>query len=324
MLVYNITYIDKGAEPMEDMPGTRLLFDDEGNPFPEAKKKVRKQTNQKMSFAEAAKALQTTHTLSTTKICEILKTYRPWVTKYILPKLDKIYLNSGHKGNSRKSNDINWVYAMSRALNDDRIKESAWYKKSDFEELLKKSLDSCTRQTIKVSSSLFVESSKRNKYCTTYKELQDSLDEIQLQLRKEFSRELLDQRKKIYKQIDDLYNEYIGSDLMIELTSKVSIEEYGVSKRTLTPAVKYKIDLDYENFMAVHDLKGYGGIDEQIYRDLFNNGAVKLVFGFVAENGDIGEKIFYLYDKRDEEFRLEDNSPKWTVPYSFFLKYKKV
>ena len=110
---------------------------------------------------------------------------------------------------------------------------------------------------------------------------------------------------------------------MIELTSKVSIDNYGVSKRTLTPAAKYKIDLDYENFMAVHDLKGYGGIDEQIYRDLFNNGAVKLVFSFVAENGDIGEKVFYLYDKKDEAFRPDDNSPKWTVPYSFFLAHKK-
>ena len=323
MLVYNITYIIKENKTMEDLPGTRLLFDDNGNAFPEQKKKVRKQTNQKMSFAEAAKALQTTHTLSTTMICEMLKTYRPWVTKYILPKLDKIYLNSGHKGNSRKSTDINWVYAMSKALNDDSIKESAWYKKSDFEALLKKSLDSCTRQTIKVSASLFVEPARRKYFCTEFRALQDSLEEIKVQLQEDFSRELLEQRKKIYKQIDILYNEYIGSDLMIELTSKVSIEEYGISKRTLSPAVKYKMDLDYENFMAVHDLKGYGGIDEQIYRDLFNNGAVKMTFSFVAENGDIGEKVFYLYDKKDEQYRLEDGSPKWTVPYSFFQKYKK-
>ena len=308
---------------MEDMPGTRLLFDDDGNPFPDPKKKVRKQTNQELSFAEVARALQTTHTLSTTRICEMLKTYRPWVTKYILPKLDKIYLSSGHRGNSRKSSDINWVYAMSRALDDDTIKESAWYKRSDFEALLKKSLDSCTRQTIKVSSSLFVEPSMRGEFCAAYKALKDCLDEIKAQLRTDFSRELLEQRRKLCERIDGLFDDYIGSDLMEELTSKVSIDDYGVSKRTLSPAVKYKMDLDYEHFMAVHDLKGYGGIDEQIYRQLFNNGAVKMVFGFVAENGDIGEKVFYLYDKRDEAFRLNDDSPLWTVPYPFFLEHKK-
>lgn len=308
---------------MAEIPGTQYLFDDDGTTFPEPKKKVRKQTKSDMTFEQAAIALQTTHTLSTTKICQILKTYRPWVTKYILPKLDKIYLNSGHTGNSRKSTAINWVYAMSMALKDDTIKESSWYKKSDFEELLIKSLTSCTRQTIRVSSSLFVQASRRSEYCSNYKVLQDSLDEIQLQLKKDFSRDLLDQQKKIYKQIDAIYNDYIGSDVMIELTSKVSIENYGISKRTLSPAVKYEIDLNYNSFMAVHDLKGYGGIDEIIYRELFNQGAVKLVFEFVAPNGDIGKKIYYVYDERDSQYQLDDGSPQWAVPYTFFLAHKK-
>ena len=308
---------------MKDLPGTVLMFDDEGNAFPEPKKKVRKQSNPDMSFEQVARALQTTHTLSTKKICELLKTYRPWVTKYILPKLDKIYLNSGHKGNSRRSSDINWVYMMSKTLNDDSIKESAWYKTSDFEELLKKSLESCTRQTIKVSSSLFVNPEKRNEYCKKYKIIYDALFENKMKLHKEFSAELIKERKRLNKELDAIYNEYVGSDLMNELTSKVSIDDYGVSKRTLSPAVKYKIDLDYNNFMAVHDLKGYGGIDEQIYRELFNQGAVKLVFSFVAENGDIGEKVFYMYDKNDEQYRLKDDSPVWTVPYAFFLEHKQ-
>lgn len=308
---------------MKDLPGTVLMFDDEGNAFPEPKKKVRKQSNPDMSFEQVARALQTTHTLSTKKICELLKTYRPWVTKYILPKLDKIYLNSGHKGNSRRSSDINWVYMMSKTLNDDSIKESAWYKTSDFEELLKKSLESCTRQTIKVSSSLFVNPEKRSEYCKKYKIIYDALFENKMKLHKEFSAELIKERKRLNKELDAIYNEYVGSDLMNELTSKVSIDDYGVSKRTLSPAVKYKIDLDYNNFMAVHDLKGYGGIDEQIYRELFNQGAVKLVFSFVAENGDIGEKVFYMYDKNDEQYRLKDDSPVWTVPYSFFLEHKQ-
>ena len=97
---------------MEDLPGTRLLFDDDGTPYPEPKKQIRKQTKTDLSFEQVLEALQTTHTLSTRMICEKLKTYRPWVTKYILPKLDKIYLNSGKHGASRKSFGINWVYAV--------------------------------------------------------------------------------------------------------------------------------------------------------------------------------------------------------------------
>ena len=284
---------------------------------------MRKQTNQNLSFTEIAECLKTTHTLSTRMICEILKTYRPWVSKYILPKLDKIYLNSGYKGNSKNSIDINWVYAMSKVLDDETFSESAWYKKSDFEQLLKESLTSCTRQTIKVSSSMFVDKKFRNEYCMEYKILENELNDLKEILKTKYSPDLIKQKKIINDNINSVYDMYIGSKIIKELKSKVSIDEYTVSKRTLAKPENYSIPIDYNNFMAVHDLKGYGGIDELIYRKLFNNGAIKLIFNFKSENGDIGEKIFYLYDNKDKIYRIDDGSPKWTVPYSFFLKYKK-
>ena len=50
MLVYNITYITNRSRMMEDLPGTVLLFDDDGKPFPEMKRKVRKQMIKKMGL----------------------------------------------------------------------------------------------------------------------------------------------------------------------------------------------------------------------------------------------------------------------------------
>lgn len=309
---------------MEDLPGTKLLFDDDGTPFPEPKKKVRKQTKSDMTFEQAVKALQTTHTLSTRMICELLKTYRPWVTKYILPKLDKIYLNNGKMGNSRKSFGMNWVYMASQILNNDEITESAWYKTSDFEALLKRSLSSCTRQTIKVSASIFMNEHERESFLARYNIIQEDLQENKKKRYTERSMELSKEKADLEAQLEGLFDKYIGTDIMKELKDVVSIEEYGISKRTLTPPLKYEMEWDYHNFMAIHDLKGYGGIDELVYRDLFNNGAVKLVFNFVAPNGDIGEKVFYTYDENDKKYRLNDGSPEWAVPYTFFMKYKKV
>lgn len=309
---------------MKDLPGTRLLFDDDGNPFPEPKKNYRKQTNSDMTFEQAIRALQTTHTLSTRKICEYLKTYRPWVSKYILPKLDKIYLNNGKFGGSRKSFGLNWVYMASKVLNNDEITESAWYKTSDFESLLKSSLTSCTRQTIKVSSTIFMYEHDREAFLARYKIIQEDLQENKRKSYKERSMELTSERVQLEEQLDKLFDNYIGKEVIEELKKKVSIEEYGISKRTLSPHENYKMDWNYTKFMAVHDLKGYGGIDELVYRDLFNSGAVKLVFNFVAPNGDIGEKVFYTYDENDKKYRLNDGAPEWAVPYSFFLKYKKL
>lgn len=309
---------------MEDLPGTRLLFDDDGTPYPEPKKQIRKQTKTDLSFEQVLEALQTTHTLSTRMICEKLKTYRPWVTKYILPKLDKIYLNSGKHGASRKSFGINWVYAVSNALNNEEITESAWYKTSDFEALLKKSLVACTRQTIKVSASIFMDEPIRKLFVSDYEEIQKKLEENKQKRYTEKSIELLNEKEKLEKQLQNLYDHFIGEDKMNELKKAVSIDEYGISKRTLTPHQKYTMNWDYNKFMAIHDLKGYGGIDELVYRDLFNFGAVKLVFNFVDDKGNIGEKIFYTYDDEDKKYRLDDGSPEWAVPYWFFLQYKKI
>lgn len=324
MLVYNITYKTPKEKTMEDLPGTRLLFADDGTPFPEPKKKVRKQTKSDMTFEQAVKALQTTHTLSTRMICELLKTYRPWVTKYILPKLDKIYLNNGKMGNSRKSFGMNWVYMASQVLNNDEITESAWYKTSDFEALLKRSLSTCTRQTIRVSSTVFMNEHDRESFMARYNIIQEDLQENKKKRYTERSMELSKEKADLEAQLEGLFDKFIGADIMKELKDVVSIEEYGISKRTLTPPQKYKMNWDYTKFMAIHDLKGYGGIDELVYRDLFDNGAVKLVFNFVAPNGDIGEKVFYTYDENDKKYRLNDGSPEWAVPYTFFMKYKKV
>ena len=281
--------------------------------------KTYRSQNKKLSFDEIKQALTTTHTLSTRMICEYLKTYRPWVTKYILPKLDKIYIPTG-RGNSKSSAD--WVWWL-RKFNNIDIKESSWYRRNDFENLLKDSLISCTRQTISVSLTALIDEKERPCFLNDYIPLKESLEEA----RKTKKWETIN---KIEKELSKLYSKYLGngfiqsSEIYWNGSKNIPVINAAFSKRSATEQFPYDMKVDYTSLSAVHDLKGYGGIDEEIYRSLFVNGAIRLEYHFTAENGDHGEKIFYCFDRSDEKYRLNDPSPTWTLPYSFWLKVKKI
>ena len=282
------------------------------------KKTFRKQ-DQKLSFEQIKKALTTTHTISTKMICEYLKTYRPWVSKYILPKLSKIYIPTG-RGNSKSSAD--WVWWL-RKFNGIDIHESSWYKTGDFEKLLNDSLYSCTRQTIKVSLTALLDENVRPLFLEEYTPLKEAQEKAR-------NKKDWGAAKKSQELLDELYAKYLGEDFIksVELywdgAVNIPIVNAFFTKRTATAPVPYKMKIDYTSLSAVHDLKGYGGIDEEIYRQLFVDGAMRLEYHFTAENGDQGEKIFYCYDKDDEKARLDDISPWWTIPYSLWLQKKKV
>ncbi len=265
---------------------------------------IRKQ-NQKISFNELENKLKTTHTLSTKMICEYLKTYRPWVSKYILPKLDKLYIPNGYGNNS-----ISWISFLNKYRELD-LKESSWYCTNDFKELLKNSLVSCTRQTIKISCTVLLEEKERKPFLDEYIPLNEKLEE------KKLAGDWKD-IEELYGKIEELNKKYFSENLFSELAICSN------KKRTNTLPYSVSPNFDYKNLMAVHDLKGYGGVDETIYRDLFDNGAVRIVFNFTSEKGEHGEKVFYYYDKNDEQYRLKDGSPDWTIPYSFFLENKKI
>lgn len=284
----------------------------------EQKKNFRKQDHN-FTFEQIKQALSTTYTLSTKMICEYLKTYRPWVSKYILPKLSKIYIPTG-RGNSKST--ANWVWWL-RKFDNINIQESSWYKTSDFEKLLNDSLYSCTRQTISVSLTALLEENKRPLFLEEYIPLKEILEKARTD--KDWRTFNLTEKK-----LNNLYAIYLGKDFIKSSemywngAENVSVINAAYTKRTQTAPVPYEMEIEYTSLSAIHDLKGYGGVDEEIYRDLFVKGAVRLEYHFTAKNGEHGKKIFYCYDEEDKKTRFNDKAPIWTIPYSFWLENKKV
>lgn len=266
--------------------------------------------NKEREFPDVLNMVKTTHNLSTTAICEYLKTYRPWVSKYILPYLDKVYLPNGrnYKENKKKKkmSFVDWPYLL---FNKGIIPtlEASWYSRLDFINLLKQNLVSITRRTIEVSTTYLIAPEERDNYKNEYQKLSEERDK------------LMDESnwlevKNINQQLDTLISKYID-DYIYD-----AIRKCDETKRTQTPAISVpNCEWNYEDFLAVHELKGYGGIDETIYRRLFTKGAVRLEFSFTSKKNETGKKIFYYYDPKDKEYDLEDGMSLVTLPYDFFL-----
>ena len=274
--------------------------------------------NKEREFKEVLSMIKTSHNLSTKAICEYLKTYRPWVSKYILPYLDKVYLPNGrnYKENKKKKISIvDWPYLL---YNKGIIPslEASWYCRTDFINILKQNLVSITRRTIAVSRTFLIAPEERDNYKNEYQELsnkrQNHLDNNEWE-----------EVNKINKKLEYLINKYIDASIFDEITN------CNATKRTQTKSISVpQCEWNYENLLAVHDLKGYGGIDETIYRKLFSKGAVRLEFNFTSKKNEIGKKIFYFYDPKDKQYDLDDDMPMITLPYDYFVskilpKYNK-
>lgn len=263
--------------------------------------------NVKRDFDTVLNLIKTSHDLSITQICEYLKTYRPWVSKYILPYLDKIYLPNGRRyKNNKRISLMDWTYYFYKESIIPTL-ESSWYCRKDFINLLKENLVSITRRTIAVSKTFLIDEVKRDSYRYKYKQLMDERQQM-----------LFEKKWAVVNAINDeleqLDIQYLGEELI-----KV-IEKCDKTKRTSTPAIDVvNCKWDYKELKAVHDMKGYGGIDETIYRNLFTSGAIRLEFKFTSKKGEIGKKIFYYYDEEDSKYNLNDDIPLVALPYDYFL-----
>ena len=279
----------------------------ENSLFPELEDYDPARDNIEREFEHVIEMVQTSHNLSIKQICEYMKTYRPWVSKYILPYLDKVYLPNGrrYKTNKRLSS-LDWPYYLYTEHKIPTL-ESSWYNRQDFVNLLKKNLVSITRRTISVSKTFLIEKNKRDIYKSKYTTLMAKRNDM---IREKKWNLVVD----INEELDLLDNQYLGKECV------KAIKNCDETKRTSTQEIEVpNCNWDYKEFKAVHDMKGYGGIDETIYRKLFTSGAIRLEFSFISKKGDIGKKIFYYYDKEDLKYDLADGIPLVTLPYDFFL-----
>lgn len=291
---------------------------------------------EKMTFNEVLEKLETTHKTTISNICNDLKTPRPWVSRYITPFLDKIYLSNGFSGKSLNWNRVAKIRLGKLGTDRDCI----YYNTKEYENLIRNSLVSCQRQTISCSPLVFLNDNQKKGLIILFKKAKYKRDS-ELESNKNDKKKTEVEKKLAEYYIKDYFYMSLFEEIFRLLEENFNKEDFESfkkffddRKRSDVAFVDYNCSFEIQKLMAIHDLKGYAGVDEMIYRNLFNNGAVKLVFQFKDNKGNIGKKIFYYYDDdNDGKYRrlleknkeLEElNSWDWAFPYALFLKYKKI
>ncbi len=109
-------------------------------------------------------ALEYDYTLSFRSACKILKCDRSWVQKYIRPNVHYIYLSLPAQAEKPPAIQ-NW---LPRQLIKE-LTESIWFNTKEFDTLIRKSISSCTRQTILVPVEHLIAADKLSDFLTEYK-----------------------------------------------------------------------------------------------------------------------------------------------------------
>lgn len=259
-------------------------------------------------------ALEMDYTLSIRQICKILMSNRSWVNRFIKPNVHHIYLSNG-KGAKR---GVNYVELAAQYL-EREMTESVWFNTDEFINLIINNV-SCSRQTARVPIEMLIKNE-----C-----LQDFLSEhVTIDYIKK-SCKTISERMEAYKQRNEVLKKYcspIGKEILKTLPDK--------SKRKLTPAVPCELpeldllkSLDRENksslfnyneLIAVHDIKDYGDTDEEIYRLLFENGLYRVELNLPDINGVISQKVFYINDKLD--YKIKNSVEYITISYMDYCKF---
>lgn len=260
--------------------------------------------------------LESDYTLSIRQICKILMSNRSWVNRFIKPNVHHIYLSNG-KGAKR---GVNYVDLAAQYL-EREMTESVWFNADEFINLIKNNI-SCSRQTARVPIEILISS----------EHLQNFLKEhITLNYINK-SCKTISERMQAYKQRNEVLKKYcspIGRKVLEDLPDK--------SKRRLTPAVtcalpeldllksldrEYRSSIfNYNELIAVHDIKDYGDTDEEIYRLLFENGLYRVELNLPDINGVMSQKVFYINDK--EDFKIKNSVEYITISYADYCKFYK-
>lgn len=242
-------------------------------------------------------ALQDDYTLSFRDVCRILKSDRTWVSRYIRPNCQHIYLSPG-------VGTANYIQLAANRL-DKEIKESIWFNTSDFENLIKSSIISCSRQVINIPIEWLIKDDLIYEFRRDYGEI---LSELHTTCSLGEYRKLIKKKKDL---IDDSLNKN-GKIVYENLPSKY--------KRSNTPTIPIDVPkFDMEELVAVHDLKDYGDSEEDIYRNLFTAGACRMEIQISDQKGNKSKKIYYLYisDKIDFGSTVE----RLPIAYEDYLKF---
>lgn len=237
------------------------------------------------------------YTTSIRDACKTLKTHRNWVQKYVRPHVHYIYLSNG------AGKSANYVRAAASCLHKE-IRDSVWLHTQEFEDLIRKGISSCTRQTINIPMEWLIEADKLLEFQKKYRELYQKMQKeplISFLIAEEMKQLVIKNAhpvgKTVYKNAPSIY------------------------KRSAVSPVKCKVPIfSLTELQAVHDIKDYGDADEDIYRMLFQGGCYRLVLTLPDETGSTSEKIFYISPKDKLQHR-EDSVGNVLIRYEDYQKF---
>lgn len=237
------------------------------------------------SWDEAVEALATTHTISLSQVCKMMQASRPWVNRYIRPHVSAIYI-SGMP--DRDGWPVTW--SASRALSKE-IKDSIWMDEKKLYEYLESCVVSCTAQTKLVPYAELVPEARRKAFC---KKMDDVIDQIKAAYNDKDPAAV----DAGWDRVEYLRRTYITGRLERALIDKDTMPSWLGTGRTSVPASpvpRIPVREACKHWHTIADMKGYGGVDEIVYRDLYIHGAHRMELSFDSPQG-AGKKIYYYPD----------------------------
>lgn len=245
--------------------------------------KVKQKPGRKnITWEQVLELLRTTHTICMRGICQELKSSRSWVAKYILPYLDKLYLDTGYRGNKKIS--VSWTQMAAMMLQDPKkeginpiyLNNSVWCNKTQYEMLLKLAIISITKQTKYIPIELLMKKNGIN-IAEKYKKITEEINEKTREMNQNCYR--FDNMRSMYeiKRLKQEQDKLINDNLSLRGRQILSADRPIITQRNKTIPVSVPLpDTPIKEWKALHDEKDYGDTDEKVLRNFFTHGFIRI------------------------------------------------
>lgn len=240
------------------------------------------------TFSDLVKAASSRYTLSFRDACKALKCSRSWAQNYIRPNVPSIYLQNG-KGTGKANYARLVSLAIQQQENIDEFhysNESVYLDREAFVAFIYNSISSCQKRSKRIYKTYFIQKENLTNY---YSELLVLYQTLTSGIAKK-------EIEGIWEQINILYLKYAENEFVKDIIHPAIIYP---TKRTAAPFIEVPIpNTPIEDWMAIHDLMDYGDIEETHYRNLFQDGCIRIELKIPDKNGEIKSsgKVFYLPD----------------------------
>lgn len=249
------------------------------------------------SFDELCEAIKTRYTLGFREACKQMKVSRTWMNAYVRPFVPVVYLS---KGIGYKSG-ANYHRLVFKKLD---IKtpptDQVFFDEKAFNDYVFSHVVSCKKRAKKIPKTLFMNDEQKRKYVFDF----EKKHKFEEQSEKAFMIGQISTAdlNKVRQERQNCWKKYVPKIIF----DKLKFAEK--TKRTDVPFIDVEMpDTPIGQWIAVHDVMGYGDATETIYRRLFSDGMIRTELCFASsKDGKNAKKIYYLPDP-DEDAIMQIN-----------------